>query len=131
MTSGVSIPCNATYSATVLSELNFNMTSICSSNCSGTSIMTIKVSNLLNWPDTTNQSPGSLDIYLTTSGSLALTSGTTPFSSITALSPYPIDCTVTRTPNFTQGIATNFSLNFTTPSILLDNSIIYIDIPLN
>jgi len=54
MTTGITIPCNATYiSTTYLSELNFNMTSLCGSNCSGSSTMTIQITNLLNWPDTT------------------------------------------------------------------------------
>ncbi len=135
MTTGVSIPCTATYSATTfLTELNFNATTLCSSNCSAASLVTIRVTNLLNWPDTTPQTSGTLEFAITTSaatGSLAMSSGSIAFSSVIPLTAYPIDCTVTRTPNFTQGIATNFSLNFTTPSILLDNAIMYVGIPKN
>ena len=103
MSSGVAIPCNATYiSTTYLQELNFNMTTLCASNCSGTSSLVIKVTNLLNWPDATPQTTGTLEFYLTTSASLALSSGSTAFSTITSLTAYPIsDCSVTRTPNYT------------------------------
>lgn len=86
MTTGITIPCNATYiSTTYLSELNFNMTSLCGSNCSGSSTMTIQITNLLNWPDTTPQTTGNIEYYLTTSNSLQLSSGSITFASVTAL----------------------------------------------
>jgi hypothetical protein len=93
--------------------------------------MVIKITNLMNWPDISTLSSGTLELYFTTSSNQALSSGTINYSTITQLTPYEIACTVTRTPNYTQGQPTNFSLNFTTPSILLDNSVIWLNIPLN
>lgn len=56
--------------------------------------MIIKITNLLNWLDTSTLS-GTLDFTFTTSAGLALSSGSLDYTSITALTAYPIDCTVT------------------------------------
>lgn len=72
-----------------------------------------------------------MEFYLTTNTGLSMSSGSLNFASVTDLVAYEIDCTVTWTPSQLQGAASNFSVTFTNPSILLDGAILYLEVPLN